>query len=272
MATNITRADRRLATARETAPGISLFTVIRSEWTKMWSLRSTYVTLLALVTLTVGLSVLMTAAMVSDGTAEKMDPTAISLSGLDTGQLVVVVMGVMVISTEYATSSIRTSLIAVPRRLTFLGAKALILGSVVLVTGILTSFAAFFAGQAILATQDLNVQLSDPGVLRAVVGGGLYLAGSAMFGLALAAVLRSTASAIAVTIAGLVVLPQLTRMLPGRWGEIVRQYFTSNAGQQIARVVPTADSLGPWTGYLVFTLWWLVILGIAALLMQRRDA
>jgi len=251
----------------------SFTAALRSEWTKLWSLRSTYWSLLALVVLTVGLSAIISAATVTTTPiVAPEDPTVVSLAGLDTGLLVMIVLGAMFISTEYGTSSIRTSLVAVPRRLTFLGAKALVMAIVSLVAGTLTSFAAFFTGQMILSTEQLNVQLSDPNVLRAVVGGGLILAGSAMFGFALGALLRSTAAGISVAVGALVVLPQLTRIIPGNWGEIIQKYFTSNAGQQIVRVVPFDGQLGPWTGYIVFTLWWIVLLAVAAILMKRRDA
>jgi hypothetical protein len=249
--------------------------MVRAEWTKLWSLRSTYWTLIALVVLTVGLSAGMSRATVTSSGDEmagmRNDPVGTSLSGLDTGQLVIVVLGVMMITTEYATRNIRTALVAGPRRLTFLGAKGLVLAVVATVAGITTSFASFFAGQAILRTDNLNVHLSDPGVFRAVVGGGLYLAGSAMVGFALGTLLRSTAGGIAVAVAGLIVLPQLARMLPGRWGEWIEKVFTSNAGMQIARVMHDSSQLGPWTGYLIFTLWWVAPLAIAAVLLIRRD-
>jgi hypothetical protein len=246
---------------------------VRSEWTKLWSLRSTYWALLALVVLTIGLSALVSAATISaNPIVPPDDPTVTSLAGLDPGMLVMIVLGAMFISGEYGTSSIRTSLVAVPRRLTFLGAKTLVLAVVALVAGTVTSFAAFFTGQLILGTEQLNVQLSDPGVLRAVIGGGLLLVGSAMFGFALGALLRSTAAGISVAVGALVVLPQLTRIIPGSLGETIQKYFTSNAGQTIVRVVPVDGQLGPWTGYLVFTLWWVALLTIAAILMTRRDA
>jgi ABC-2 type transport system permease protein len=247
---------------------------IRAEWTKLWSIRSTFWTLLALVVVAVGLSALIAAATVSSDHSSmgaRNDPTGTSLSGLGTGQLVIVVLGVMVISTEYITRSIRTSLIATPRRLTFLSAKAIVLAGVALVVGMVTSFGAYVVGQAILATEGINGQISDPGVLRAVIGGGLFLAGSAMFGFALGALLRSTAGGITVAIAGLVVLPQLAGLLPGRAGELVQTYLTSNAGRQVMQVTHLTNDLGPWSGYAVFTLWWLVPLIVAAVLMQRRD-
>lgn len=276
MSTRAIELRSHAVTSRTTRGTVGWSNMIRSEWTKLWSVRSTYWTLVALVVLTVGLSALMSRATVTSAPGEMMgarlDPTVTSLAGLDTGQLVMVVLGVMVISTEYATRSIRSSLIAAPRRLAFLGAKAVVLAAVALVAGIATSFASFFLGQAILAADNLNVQLGDPGVLRAVGGGGLFLAGSAMAGFALGALLRSTAGGMAVAVALLVVLPQLARMLPVHWGKEIAKYFTSNAGQQIVRVVHADDQLGPWTGYLVFTLWWVAILAIAAILMHRRDA
>ncbi|MDI3339658.1 MAG: ABC transporter permease [Sphaerobacter sp.] len=276
MATNTLRAEHRIGPSAVAAGAARLPNVIRSEWTKLWSVRATVWTLLAMLVVTVGLSALFasTAATSTDPAMEHMrrDPTGTSLAGISLGQIVIVVLGVMSISTEYTSGSIRTSLIAVPRRLTLLGAKALVLAPVALVTGTVTSFAAFFVGQALLATGGINADLSDPQVLRAVVGGGLFLAGNALFGFALGAVLRSTASGITVAVAVLKILPELVAQLPGTLGDWAQKGFTSNAGQQILQVTPPADRLGPWTGYLVFTIWWVVILAIAAVLMRRRDA
>ncbi|HET7035185.1 MAG TPA: hypothetical protein VFI42_05825 [Thermomicrobiaceae bacterium] len=276
MATETMQITRPEARERATTGTVSFFSVIRSEWTKLWSLRSTKWTLATMLVVSVGFSALRCAIMTSAGgemlELVRRDPTSFSLDGISLGLLAAMVLGVMSITTEFTTRSIRGSLIAVPRRLTLLAAKAIVLAPVVWVAGTLTAFASFFVGQAILSGAGISVGLGEPDVLRAVLGGGLFLLASAMFGLAVGTLLRGTASGIAIGVAGLVVVPQLTATLRGEWGERLHYYFTSNAGRQVLLVDQLDSPLGPWTGYLVFTLWWVVILAVAAVLMRRRDA
>ncbi len=256
----------------------SLANVVRSEWTKMRSVRSTMWTTLTLIAVTVGLSLLVCWGVVATwdqatpDTRANFDPTGTSLGGMLLGQLALVVLGVMAISTEYSTGGIRNTLVAVPQRIKLLTGKGIVVLVFSLVVGMITSFTAFFAGQAILSTQDLSVSIGDPEVLRAVAGGGLYLSASAMFGFALGALMRSTAGGITLAVAGLFVLPILAALLPGDWGNAVERYFTSNAGQQIMVVNQSGNVLGPWAGFAVFCAWWIVILVLAGVLMRRRDA
>lgn len=256
----------------------SLVHVLRSEWTKFWSVRSTMWTLVLLVVLTVGFGALFTWGTETtwqqqpEEARAAFDAASISLAGLVFAQLAAAVLGVLVISSEYSTGGIRTSLTAVPKRLRLLTAKAIVLGVVTLVVGTVTSFIAFFVGQSILAQADLQTDLGQPEVLRAVFGGGLYVFATAMFGFALGTLLRHTAGAVTLAVALLLVLPPFTGLLPGDWGSAVSRYFTSNAGQQITYVHQSGESLSPWAGYAVFTAWWIVILAAAAWLMQRRDA
>lgn len=270
-----TGAGRRVPVADSP---VGLAAVVRSEWTKMWSVRSTFWTLLVLVLATVGFSVLAswgTEANIDSFSAQQraaFDATSTSLTGLALGQLAVAVLGVLSISTEYSTGGIRTSLVAVPRRGRLLLAKALVVAAVALVVGTVTAFAAFFAGQAFLARADLQTTIGAPHVLRAVFGGGLYLLASAMFGLALGTLLRQTAAGIVATVAGLLVVPPLLQLLPGSWGDAVTRWFTSNAGQQVTYVHQSGNIVGPWSGYLAFTAEWAVLLMLGLLLLARRDA
>lgn len=256
----------------------SIVNVIRSEWTKIWSVRSTMWTLLIGVVLTIGMGVLIcwgteaNYSQISPADRIRLDPASTSLAGLAFGQLALAVLGALFISSEYSTGGIRTTFTAVPQRIRVLTAKAVVLAVVTVIVGTITSFIAFFLGQLFLARVGIEAQLSDPGVLRAVFGGGLYLLASAMFGFALGALLRHSAAAISIAIALLLVVPPLTHLLPGGWGAWIAKYFTTNAGQQITTIEPSDAVLGPWTGYAVFTLWWLVILIIAGVLMSRRDA
>ena len=260
-------------------PANTMPCVIRSEWTKFWSVPSTPWSLITLVVVTWGFSVLLSWATASTfeqlPEAERLafDSTSTSLGGIAFGQLVIAVLGVLVISSEYSTGAIKTSLAAVPQRMRLLFSKALVLAAVALVVGIVTSFGAFYLGQAFLASESLDTTLDAPNVLRAVFGGGLYLAGSGMLGFAVGTLVRHTAGAITTVVALLFVLPPLSQLLPGDWGNTISQYFTSNAGSVVTVARQTdPDALGPWEGYAVFTLYWVVLLAVAAVLMRRRDA
>jgi ABC-2 type transport system permease protein len=251
--------------------------VVRGELTKLLSLRSTRWTLLALVVATVGFGALFSFAQVHSPTDSPhdqatFDPTAISLSGLVFGQLAIAVLGVLTISSEYGTGAIRGTFTAVPRRRLVLAAKAAVVAGTGLLFGLLSSFAAFFAGKPFFDGKGLGVSLSDGSVLRAVFGGGLYIAASGLFGFGLGALLRNTAGSIVAAIVGLLVLPGLTHLLPGSAGHVVVRYFTSNAGQQVASVIQTGNTLGPWTGFVVYCAWWALFLAGALLVVGRRDA
>ena len=253
--------------------------VARAEWSKLWSVRSTGWSLLALVVVTTGIAALacwgtMTGIEQSPEEVPPFDTVNLTLAGLSLGQLAAAVLGAMVISTEYSTGAIRSTLTATPQRLRLLSAKALVFIVVALVVGLVTCILSFVVGQAFLSER-YRVDFGDPGVSRALLGGALYVAGSGMFGFAFGALLRQTAGAITAAVAFLLVLPPLSQLLPGSWGDTVTEHFTSNAGQAItfSQSVPNgAVGLGPWEGYAWFTAEWLLILAVAAVLMVRRDA
>lgn len=267
-----TTVAARTTPARDVeVPGFAA--VARSEWTKLWSVRSTFWTLFALVVVTIGFSALICATLGDSETrASDFDPTSTSIVGGFFGQVAAMVLGVLAITSEYTKGGIRTTLTAVPRRLRLIGAKALVVAVVTFVVSLITVFVSFELGQALLSGKDVDVSLGDPGVLRAVIGGALYLLASAMFGFALGVVLRQSAAAITGGLVLLFVAPPLVGLLPGSAGDTVSRYFTSNAGQAILTVVPADNSLGPWAGYLVFTLWWAIPLALGAALLMRRDA
>jgi ABC-2 type transport system permease protein len=247
--------------------------VVRSEWTKLWSVRSTPWTLLALFVVTVGFSALICATIPdSELRASDFDAASQSMVGGFFGQIAVVVIGVLSVTSEYSKGGIRSTLTAVPNRLRVVGAKALVVAAVTFVFGLVSCFVSFEVGQAILAGKDADVALGDPEVLRAVIGAGLYLMACAMFGFGLGVLLRQTAGAITGALVLLFVAPPLIGLIPGSVGEWITKHFTSNAGQAVLMVVPQDDQLGPWAGYFVFSLWWVVILAAGAALLVRRDA
>jgi ABC-2 type transport system permease protein len=251
---------------------------VRAEWIKFRSLRSTYITLAIAVVLTVGIGALIAWGAAShyanDSASDRLtwDPTGVSLSGLALAQLAVAVLGVMVIAGEYSSGMVRTSLAAVPRRWRFLAAKCAVFTAAIVVVGEIISFAAFLIGQPIIGRWAPNAALGDPGVTRAVIGGGLYLAAIGLLAIAVGALLRNMAGGIAVMVAFIFVLPIVSNALPSSWGHPVRKWWPSDAGSQIASVVRTAHTLSPWAGFAWFVGFTAVVLAIAFLLLNRRDA
>ncbi|MFD1937111.1 ABC transporter permease subunit [Nonomuraea mangrovi] len=246
--------------------------VLRSEWTKIRSVRSTMWTLGTAGVLMLALGVLGAVAVTGQsGAKEGLELVGTSLSGLSFASLALAALGVLVISGEYRTGAIRTTLTAVPWRLGLLTGKVVVFAAVAFVVSTAASFGAFFASQVIFAREGLSVALTEPGVFRAVVGAGLYLTASGLFGLALGALIRHTPGAIVTAIALIMVLPTMTVMLPDEWGRVVRDHFTSNAGIRITEVNPVGG-LAPWTGFAVYLGWIAVTLVLAAVLLKKRDA
>jgi ABC-2 type transport system permease protein len=251
--------------------------VIASEWTKFRSVRSTYWSILIAIVLGIGLGALLAFASahayprMTSSQQQSLDPTSISTAGLFFAQLALGVTAIMTVTSEYSTGTIRTTLCAVPQRGYVLAAKGLILAVVAIVVSTAIAFIAFFIGQAIFTSHHLNVSLSDPGVLRAVVGGGLYMGGLVVLAMGLATIIRHTAGAIT-TLVGLVfVLPAVSNALPQNWQQDLARYFPANAGGAITNVVPSSTSLGPWAGFAVFLIWVAVIAGSGWYLLRHRD-
>jgi ABC-2 type transport system permease protein len=258
---------------------------LRSEFTKIRSVRSTYWTLLALVVVCIGIGALFSLGQASHvhqfaGTRAsahvmadaRAHAVATSLFGLLIGQLIIVVLGALTITSEYSTSMIRTSLTTMPRRGTLFAAKAAVFGSIALVTGLITSFGSFFAGQAILSSQHVGVGLGQAGVLRAVIGGGLFLAACGLLSFGLGAMLRHTAAAITTAIGLLFVLLILSQFLPGNWQVHVDKWIPFNAGAGIWERFTGTAMFQPWTGFAVFCGYAAIAITGGLILFRRRDA
>jgi ABC-2 type transport system permease protein len=252
--------------------------VVRAEWTKMRSVRSTMWTLAVTVGLAVGFGTLVGVSQVNGSDTLtpvqrlRFDPTSLSLSGLFLAQMAIGVLGVLMITSEYATGQIRATLGATPRRMTVLAAKAVTFVVVVVTVGLVASFSAFGIGQAIFSGKHIGVSLGDPGVLRAVVGGALYLAAVGALGLGLGTILRRTAGAIAALVGLLLVIPLVSTFLPAAWSDHLTRYLPAQAGMSVFRVVPDATSLSPWTGFAVLVGYAALALIVGGLLLVRRDA
>jgi len=254
---------------------------LRSEWTKLRSVRSTGFSLLAMAAIAIGLMSLIAWATMNRWprleAPERLDLAAhplevILVRPIFVSQLVVAVLGVMVISAEYTTGMIRSTLQAQPRRLTVLTAKVIVFAALMLVVGELLSFAAFFVGRPIISAH-IPVSLSDPGVTRSVLGAGLFLAVLGLFALAFGAILRHTAGAITAVLGIVLILSNLTGLLPDSWGRHINAWMPTNAGQLIMQPKPEpGDLLSAWQGLAVFAGWTALLLIVAAVLFVKRDA
>jgi len=250
--------------------------VVLSEWTKLRSVRSTRWSLLIAVSATVGIAAL--ACAVVSHHYPQMDahdradfhPLDVTFAGVQLAQLAIGVLGVLVITAEYSTGMIRSSLTAVPKRLPVLWAKAAVYGLVTLALMIPATLAAFFLGQALLAPHHIDIGFTHSGVARAVVGAALYLTAVGLFGLGLGAIVRNTAGGIAAFAAIMFVLPPLMNVLPASWNNAVSPYLPLAAGEAIMSITP-GGQLSPWVGLGLFGAYTAAALGIAALLLVRRD-
>jgi len=252
-----------------------------AEWTKIRSVRSTIWTLLLFVIVTIGFTTLfmaLTEAQWNKQDASQKaniiaDPMGSILgSGLFLGQLTICVLGCLVITSEYSTGMIRASLLAVPRRVPMLAAKAMVFAAVVFVVGLVVSFVSFFIGQAILHAH-VSVSLSQPGVARAVIGADLFLTVLGLFALAIGAIIRHSAGAITTVIGFVLVLAPLAQLLPGSLGKHVHAFLPSEAGHSIVELHKVkGDILSPWQGFGVFCAWTALLMIIGIVMLKRRDA
>ncbi|QLQ36369.1 ABC transporter permease [Micromonospora robiginosa] len=254
--------------------------VVRAEWIKFRSLRSSPImlaaTVLVFAALGLGFSAFLADATIEPGTPappggpSSLDPLGASLGGVNLAQLLIGTLGVLLTAGEYATGMIRTSLAAVPTRWPVLAAKVTVLAGVSLAVLVPTALLTFLGGQAILGGK--GISLGDPGVLRAVLGAGAYLAAVGVLGAALGSLLRTTAGALTSVVALLLVVPGVVSLLPESWSDPISPYLPSNAGQAVMSIGDNPDLLSPGAGAAVLGAWALALLGMALLRLRRRDA
>jgi ABC-2 type transport system permease protein len=251
--------------------------VVRSEWTKIRSVASTVWTLSLAVVVTIALGVLISALSKSEfDTMSRQDqltfdPTFVSFAGMGLGQLAMIVFGVLVVSNEYSTGMIRSSLAAVPQRGTFLFSKIAVATGLALVVGMATSFVAFFLGQAMLGEH--KAQIGDSGVLRAVIGGGLYMTLIAMFSMGVAAMLRSPMLSLGILMPFFFLISNILGNVDAT--KKIGQYLPDQAGNKIMQVVTPVDNdtpYGPWGGLGIMALWVVAALLGGYLMIKKRDA
>src|SRR6266567_2243192 len=244
------------AAARVPALKVTQARVLRSEFTKFRSLRSTLYTLLAAVALMIGIGALFSAVTASQyhtfGAADKaaFDPISTSLTGVSFAVVAFGVLGVLLMSGEYTTGMIRSSLTAVPRRLPVLWGKLAVFAGTIFSVSLVASCASFLVGQGLLGSDHLGVSITAPGALRSVIGAALYVTVAGLIGLALGALFRNTAAGISTFAAVFFVIPPLTGLLPASVSNHLSQYLPSNAGEALwGGTQGVQNVLSPWTGF-----------------------
>ena len=306
----MTPADVRLSPLPPAAGRAGLRGVIASEFTKLRSVRSTYWTIGALIIVSVGV-----AAIAGFGIASNIHNQPWNKAGTDAtqdsliaffelGQLIIAVIGAMIITSEYSTGMIRTSLTVMPRRGTVYLGKLIVLTSVTLVVSLVTSFLAFFVGQAALSgsgvsaslfhsvTIPANAQVNQTGngptsyvfqgtdvissgtVLTAVVGTALFVTVVALIAFGLGAIIRHTAGAITSTIGLMFVLSIVLQVLPNTWRWDIIRFFPDSAGRVISVTVGGGNEhlWSAWPQFLVTVIWAVVLVGLGGYLFRKRDA
>ena len=262
---------------------LSQWRITVSEFTKLRSLRSTAYALLAAVVLTIGLSAIAASVTGSRWTSMSLhdratfDALSVSTIGVTFALLAIGVLGVLTITNEYTSGTIRSTLAAVPKRLPVLWAKAAVFSGVTLLVMLPISVVGFLIGQAILHGHtfnghDISLSLSDPGVARAVIGSALSVTLAGLLAMGLGAILRSTAGGISAFVALLFVITPLVNILPSSWQNAISPYLPANAGTAMMEVGHHAHTLGPWTGFGVLAAYTAVVFAFAAVQLRRRDA
>jgi hypothetical protein len=263
---------RRTADPRATGRGpirLSIGRVVASEWIKFRGTRSAFwiATASVLSILAAGISPAVTVLIAGPtATDQAGDLTGGALQGVSFTQLLIAALGVLVVTSEYGSGLIRATFTAVPSRLPVVWAKTLVVAAVTFLATLVAVVAAFVTAQATLAAADISISIREPGVLRALIGGALFLTVSAEIGVGFGWLVRSTAGALAAVVGFLFLLPALGQVVPG-----IAPYLTSNAGSAILQTGP-AGPVSPWLGFGLFTAYAAAVLVTAAYVVRRRDA
>ncbi|MBV9794994.1 MAG: ABC transporter permease subunit [Actinobacteria bacterium] len=278
--TAVTTDQSHLSTLPPAQGRANLLGTLRSEITKIRSVRSTYWTMIVLFVVTVGISALITWLTASHWDQASLSqratfqPARNSLIGLYFGQFVIVVLGALTFTAEYSTGMIRTSLTAMPRRGVFYLAKALVFAVAALIIGEVASFVAFFLGQALLNTapEHISTTLGAPHVLRAVVGGGLFIVACGLLAFGIGSLVRHTAAAISITIGVLFVVPIIVNFLPTSWSNDIMRWLPSEGGTAIWNTAQQAHEWPAWGEFSVLLGYTAAVLIAGYILFRRRDA
>ncbi|CAM5700010.1 ABC transporter permease [Streptomyces coeruleorubidus] len=244
--------------------------VLRSEWHKLWTLRSTWITLIATSALTAAMGAGLGAAY--DGTGEGgMDTVVFVLLGTQFAQINLGVLGILATAGEYSTGQIRATMTAVPRRLPVLWSKAAVLAAIAFPLTLLTNLVTFPLAQSFLVGTDQSASLGDPGVLRALAGNAAGLTLLAVLALGIGALVRSVPMAIGAFIGLIMIVPEVLAMLPYEIVDDAVRYFPGKALETLTTAQPLPGTASPGAALLAMILWTTATLTLAAAVLRRRD-
>ncbi len=268
------------AMERVLPPGrYGFFDLVRSEWTKIKTVRSTMWTIGVTIVLGIGIGALVTTLTSSHwssmnlGSRVSFDPTQSSLVGLLFAQFAIGILGVLVISAEYTTGTIRATFSAAPNRSRVFGAKIVVFGVLSFVVAEVTSFVAFFLGQFLLSSPATHATLSSPGAFRAVFGGGLFVCALGLLAMGMGTIIRHTAGAISAFVAVLLVLPIITAALPSQLAQDIRKFMPDRIGvDMLTTKGQDFGAFSPWVGLFIICVYAVVLLAIGASMLEKRDA
>ena len=252
--------------------------VLKSEWIKLRTVRSSWWCLVGAVTGLMAFAII--GGAVANSHYAKLDPVeklsfepiSFSLSGGAIAQMAIAVMGVLFITGEYSSGLIRTTFLAVPQRRLVMVAKSVVLALSTYAVTQVVAFAAFFSGQALLHGTGIAARITDPGALRMVIGTGCYLAVTAVFGMGVGCFIRHTGGAVTMVFWLIFVLPGLLQLVPQGIRDNIYKYLPSTSGQALFSLHGDSSTLAPWVGFAVYTAWALLLLVGAMALLTKRDA
>lgn len=262
------------APSRVISEPVTLARVITSEWVKFRTLRSTVTVLLVAVLGMLAIALIVaynTRHLTADIHPDDAAPPSV-MQGYYLGQLLIGALGVLFVTGEYSTGMIRSTLAAVPRRLPVLWAKLIVFVGVTAVSMIVICLVAFVSGQALIAHYRVGYSLSQPGVLRVVIGTGVYLTLIGVLGAMIGWIVRSTPGSLVAYVAIILVIPVLFGSVFGQWGRDVAKFMPSRAGASFISSLPEPDSLSAWTGLVVLCAWVIAALIAAVVNLRTRDA
>lgn len=254
---------------------------LRAEWTKLRSAGGTGRLLLLAIGLTVAVGCGTAKAVKCPDSGCGQDAVKLALSGVTVGQAVIAVFAVLAVSGEYGTGMIRTTLTAVPNRLTVLTAKATVLITVVLASGTVAVLASLLAGRYLLPGNGFTeahgyppLTLADGSTLRAAGGSVLYLVLIALIGLGVATAVREAATAIGIVLGLLYLFPVVAQVVDDpEWQRHLQQISPMTAGLAVQATVQLRNlPIGPWPGLSVLAAWSATALLVGSLLLHGRDA
>ncbi|MGW0117817.1 ABC transporter permease [Streptomyces sp. NPDC003327] len=245
--------------------------VLRSEWHKLWTVRSTWITVLTGVALLLGVGVLMGATYTSDGGDSDVDTVVLTLYGSQLSAISLAVLGILVTAGEYGTGLVRATLTAVPRRTPVLWAKAAVYTATAFAVSLLGALTTFLTAQVFLSDTDQAASLTGDGVLAAVAGNAAGVTLLGVIALGLGATLRSVPGAIGAFVGGVMVLPEVLGMLPYEAVDTAVRYFPTQAAGALGSATPLPYAATPGAALLALALWAAAALAVPAVLLTRRD-